>query len=207
LLLCELINLVEPGNDEGHCFICGRETKHGWRETPSSAFTAWAQIYAGDVICEHCRPLLKNRSFRLRSWIATGEAVHFMADENRDWMWEAFIEPPSPPFAWYITVGRQKQGWISIMRYVNESPDGGRYWIGTDFTDKPVLMEITWARQAQPLIAELRSRKLPKTAIKDGAYSPSHYRRAIEEGWEELLERAREYAGDPRWEVMVHVAR
>jgi hypothetical protein len=202
MLLTELLQLSEPGTVPGLCYVCGQETETGWKEAPSAVFTAWAAVYAGEVMCERCRPLVKRGEFRHRSWVATSEGVRFTASGDRSFLWEALLHPPSPPFAIYLTRAGQKQGALGLIHYVSDSCR--QFWVGTDWVDRPVLLEESWVRDQGHLVARLRERKVPKGVLVDGGFSPAHYKHAMEEGWLEDLELARSLAGDPRWEVIVY---
>lgn len=191
----------EPGSVAGRCYVCGVETQTGWAEAPSDNFTAWSQIYRGSVMCEACRPIFKDRRFRQRSWVASRDGVEFSSKEDPSLIWRALLAPPEPPFAIYVTAGGQKQGWISLGIYPSTSRS--RYWVGTDWTDKPVLMDAAWVSAASPLLERMRGRKVAKAALIDGQFSSGTWERAMREGWEGDLTEALERAGDTRWEVCV----
>lgn len=202
--LTELVGLSDPGSDAGRCYLCGRDTDRGHREPPSDAFTAWATVYSGSVLCERCYPVLHDRRFRARSWLATAAGVRFTEPgEDRRWLLETLLDPPEPPFALYLTRAGKKQGWISLVRYVSTSRE--RYWVGTDWLDRPVNLCRSWVHAVAPLVGELRRRRVPRTALVTGVFPPAVWKRAYREGWTRDLERAARLAGDPRWEVIVHV--
>lgn len=190
-----------PGTHHGTCYVCGRQTEHGWAEAPSDNFTAWSQIYRGTVMCERCRPIFKDRRFRQRSWVATTTGVQFADPEHRTLLWDTLREPPDPPFCVYVTAGGQKQGWISLGIYPSTSRD--RYWVGTDWTDRPILIERAWVHDQAPLLDRMRERKTPKQVLLDGQFSSGSWDRAIREGWTDDIEAVLARVGDPRWEVVV----
>jgi hypothetical protein len=193
-----------PGTVRGICYLCGGATDAGYAEPPSDNFTAWASCYGGAVLCPLCRAVLHDRRFRATSWLATTAGVRFATRDDRLWLWQALVDPPAPPFALYITRGAQKQGWLTLTRYVSTSQ--AHYWVGTDWTDRPVPCAQPWMVQHALLVTRLRERGLSKTALCDGAYTMKHYERAIAEGWRPDLDAARALAGDPRWQVLVHVS-
>lgn len=190
-----------PGQDSGTCYVCGRVTEHGWAEAPSDNFTAWSQIYRGSVMCDQCRPVFKDRRFRQRSWLASPRGVEFADKERPTLLWDALLDPPEPPWTCYVTAGGQKQGWISLGLYVSTSRE--RYWVGTDWTDRPILLDRSWVRDQGPLLDRMRERKTPKQVLVDGQFSSGSWDRAMREGWESDIEAVRARIGDPRWEVVV----
>jgi len=203
LTLTRLIGTNEPGNHAGRCYLCGEETATGHREPPSDAFTAWASVYGGSVLCGHCYAVLHDRRFRARSWLATQQGVRFAeSGEGRSWLRDALISPPEPPFALYLTRAGKKQGWISLIRYVSQSRD--RFWVGTDWLDRPVQIDRAWVITQLPLLDRLAAHKVGKTALMEGIFSPTVWKRAIREGWTSDLQEAQVLAGDPRWEVVVY---
>ncbi len=202
MLLTELLQLHEPGPDSGMCYICGTQTESGWAQAPSEAFTAWASVYGGNVMCPACRPLVKRGEFRHRSWLATQAGVEFTEKGKREFIWQALLSPPEPPFAIYLTRAGQKQGALGLLRYVSESQE--RYWVGVEWLDRPVLMEREVAIAHAELVEKLRARKLPKAVLLSGQYGANHYKRALEEDWIEDLDEARRWVGNPQWEVIIH---
>lgn len=189
------------GTDSGICYVCGRITDTGWEEAPSDNFTAWSQIYRGTVMCEECRPIFKDRQMRMRSWCLSRAGCELQTKDNPGMIWAYLLEPPEPPYAIYVTQGGQKQGWISLGRYVSTSRVS--YWVGTDWTDRPVRMTVAHVRELAPLLARMRERKTPKQVLLDGQFSSGAYERAMREGWEEDIMLCRDQVGDPRWEVAV----
>jgi hypothetical protein len=201
LTVSRLIGQAMPGRDAGQCRICATATERGWREAPSDSFTAWAQLYVGDVICEYCWALLKDRRFRARSWWAAEGQVRFV-EGDRAWFWTALQRPPSVPFAVYVTAGHQKQGWICGARYVAQSAD--RYPVMTDWLDRPVWLDRAYLAAHGPLLARLRALGLSRTALLAGP-RPALMARALRDGWAGMLDDLERVRHDPRWEVCVHV--
>jgi hypothetical protein len=192
---------AQPGVDSGVCYVCGRHTDTGWEESPSENFTAWSQVYRGTVMCEWCRPIFKNRQFRQRSWVACRTGVQFADAEHRTLIWDTLCEPPEPPYCVYITAGGQKQGWIVLGRYPSTSRE--RFWVGTDWTDRPVLIERAWVHEQAPLLDRMRERKTPKQVLLDGQFSSGAWSKAMAEGWTDDIEAVLSRVGNPRWEVVV----
>lgn len=200
LTVSRLVGVAELGSRAGRCRICAEVTTQGWAEVPSDTFTAWQQLYAGDVICEYCWAMLKDRRFRSRSWWATRDGLRFV-DGDRSWWWWWLREPPEPPFACYLTAGRQKQGWVAGVRYVATSRD--RYPVLTDWTDRPVWMSRSWLADVAPLADRLRQRGLSRPALRAGP-SPRVVLRAHAEGWDTDLRALEAHLRDPRWEVCAY---
>ena len=190
-----------PGSDHGTCYVCGRQTDRGWAEAPSDNFTAWSQIYQGRVMCEHCRPVFKDRQFRQRSWVASPVGIQFASKDTPTLLWDTMRDPPNPPFVVYITAGGQKQGWIVLGRYPSTSRE--RFWVGTDWTDRPVLIERAWVHEQAALLGRMRERKTPKQVLLDGQFSSGAWSKAMAEGWTDDIEAVLSRVGNPRWEVVV----
>lgn len=205
MTLGELAGLSTPGEDEGRCYICGQETQCGHRMKPSDAFTAWAQCAEGDVMCEHCHPLIRTPDFRRRSWLVTSGNIHFATKDDREWIWPMLLDPPEPPFALYVTKSYKKQGHLTLVNYVSTSRT--HFWIGADFADRAIAADLQQLREWAPIIEFLREQKMPKAALTTGEFGPHHYKKAIEGGWVDMVNAARNIAGNPAWEVLVHVAR
>ncbi|MCS7256333.1 MAG: hypothetical protein NZ562_06880, partial [Thermomicrobium sp.] len=179
--------------------------ERGHAGAPSDNFTAWAAVYAGSVLCEYCRPLLRDRRFRSRSWLATPGHVRFVEPgEDRSWLRDALLDPPDPPFALYLTRNGQKHGWLSLQRYVSQSRD--RFWVGTDWSDRPVYCDRLWLRQQVVLLDRLAERGVSRGQLLEGRFAPNVWKRAIAEAWTSDLEAAQRLAGDPQWEVLVYAA-
>jgi hypothetical protein len=195
-----LIGLSQPGTASGRCAICAGLTRAGWRQSPSDTFTAWAQLYAGEVICEYCWALLKDRRVRAHSWLATPGHIRFV-EGDRSWFWDALQAPPEGPFAIYVTVGRQKQGWVAGARYVAQSRE--RYPVMTDWLDRPLWMDRAYVVDHAPLLARLRARGLSRRALLEGP-GPVIFARALREGWSSDLAAVLLSRRDPRWEVCVY---
>jgi len=201
----QLIGLAEPGSVVGRCYLCGQETNAGHPGAPSDSFTAWSSVYAGSVICEYCWPLIHDRRFRSRSWLATPGQVRFVEPgEDRSWLRDVLLDPPAPPFALYLTRNGKKQGWIPLLRYVSHSRD--RFWVGTDWTDRPVYCDRLWLAQHVVLLDRLADRGVPRTQMLFGHFAPRVWRAAIQDGWTSDLEAVQQLAGDPQWEVLVYAA-
>lgn len=199
--LTDLLNLAVSGPDAGTCYLCGRATGQGHAEAPSSSFTAWAQCFDGDVLCAACYGAIKKPSVRLNSWLATSGGVRFRTKEDKGWMWGALLSPPEPPFAIYMTRGGQKQGWITAIWRVSMSRQ--RFWVATDWLERPIQVERDWIHEQAPLLLRLRERKVSKDALRSGLFSIPAWPKALQDGWESDLRAAGQFAHDARWEVMV----
>ena len=194
----------DPGHDAGTCYICGLATATGQRRAPSDTFTAWALCAQGDVLCPDCAACLQHRPVRFRPWLVTADHFRTVHKEDKGWLWEALMEPPEPPFAFYFTIGGQKQGWISGVRQIATSRDS--YPVLTDWTDRPVLLRRADRERFAPLILALRAHGVSKRALQSCDFSAALWSKAIKEGWDRALRQALPFAGDPRWQIMVYAS-
>jgi hypothetical protein len=202
MTLGELLNQPQPGTDAGTCYICGRETEHGYREPPSSSFTAFSSCYAGDVHCEYCRSVLKDRHCRFYSWVLTPDGLRLRDASDRGLLWRTLQDPPAGPWAAYQTNSGQKQGWIGIADGVNESRT--TYRVAVDWLDNAVLVSQGYVQEHAPVIDALRSVQVTLDSLRSGSWSMLDYRRALDAGLEQQYLTAYRQAGNPQWEVMVN---
>lgn len=191
-----------PGTDIGTCYICGSATSAGYRQRPSQAFTAWASCVAGDVICAECWICLQDRRVRSASWLVTADAWTLLTKDTPAVIWEALMNPPHDEYGVYLTRGRQKQGWIVNAGASCRSRQ--RILLATDWVDTPVILDAPYRDEVAPLLIRLRSRNVPKQHMIASEGEVGWEVKATREGWVSDLNAARHYAGDPRWEVMVH---
>lgn len=190
-----------PGEVSGRCTLCGASTDTGYNMPFSEKFTQYSTLYDGDCVCQYCYAFLKEQGFRRRSWVATESTVVFL---KRSELMHYLLTPPNPPFAIYITQSGQRMGWLSNIRAVSYSQQ--RFYILTDFVDTVFVNDIKAVHVRAKLVTQLRERKVPKGQLRTGEYSMSTYKKAMNGGWENLLDIAREYAGEQLWEVLVYVA-
>ena len=191
---------AEMGDIEGRCIICGQETQAGFKPKMGGNFTRHYTLCGGEAICPHCHALMAEPRFRRASWVAMQEGVTF---GKRSEIAPYLFDPPQPPFFIYISRAGQKQGWLPAMRLVAHSRN--LYSIATDWLEAPIQVERLRAVTLRDLASDLREQKVTKTELKTGQYSMRTWRRAMEEGWRELLTQARSLAKDPLWEVIVDV--
>lgn len=190
------------GDTPGVCYLCGDPTDLGTPGPPSSGFTSWSQCYAGEVLCPVCFGAMRTTDLRRRSWLVTADGMRTVTKDDRGWILDVLCDPPDSPWAAYLASAGQKQGWVSLMHRVNLSRD--RYWVGVEWLDRPVNMDRRWVTDLEPTLTRLRERKIPKQSLRDGAYSPNNWAKAVAEGWEGDLRTATQLARDPRWEVIVN---
>jgi hypothetical protein len=127
-----------------------------------------------------------------------------LTKETRGEFYGMLLEPPEPPFAVYVTRGGQKQGHIGLINYVSFSR--GRYYIGSDWQDRPFIVSQDELLGFDPLIRFLREEKVSKEALRTGGFTMKQWERAMKGGYEDKLRAAQGNAGSFAWEVMVHVA-
>lgn len=190
------------GATAGTCYVCGVRTETGHRGKPSGSFTAWAACVEGDVLCADCWACLRDRRVRGASWLVTEAALTLLTKDNPRVIWDALLDPPAGPYGIYLTRGRQKQGWIVAAGAANRSR--ARIVVATDWVDAPVTIDGATRDAMAPLLLRLRARQAPKAVLADAGGSFPWQAKATKEGWAADLDAARRYAGDPRWEVMVH---
>jgi len=204
--MTRLTDLLSPSPVEvprwtcaGTCYVCGLEVAEGLRRKPSAEFTAWAQVYGGDVVCLKCYSALKWPVLRRNSWaIIDGELVLARGGVV---LLDLMLQRPSPPTAWYVTRQKQKQGWLSLVWRVSTSRS--RLWVATDWADRAIAVEVDWVERMMPLLKALRERKVSRRALREGHFSPATWDKAIRQGWEAYLDAAAALTGNPQWEVMV----
>lgn len=107
--------------------------------------------------------------------------------EGKSWIREVLLDPPEPPFALYLTRGGKRQGWLTLIRYVSWSRE--RYWVGTDWLERPVQLDRCWVHQVAPLAARLRERKVPVASMLSGSFPPHVWKQALRGGWTSPLYR------------------
>ncbi|CAI1494226.1 conserved protein of unknown function (plasmid) [Thermococcus nautili] len=187
-----LSDLLQPekGDKAGVCVVCGRETKHGHSIPFSEKFTNWPQLQAGEVICEHCYPLVKNQDFRRHSWVLSKEGVRFL---KRDEVLDVLLNPPEPPFGIYVTKTRKKQGFLRLVTRTNYSRS--RYFIAFDdeliFVDRAVLKEMVEVGRKALELGFTKTELLSGPKIAHRVYS-------------DIVKKIEEFRGNPLWEVVVY---
>jgi len=189
------------GNKRGYCCICGEKTNKGHDVPFSNNFTGYSFLTHGDCVCPYCFTFFKNQNFRKKCWIATEKEVLFLKRQECE---KYLLFPPDPPFAIYITQSHQRQGWLSGLQFVSFEKE--RFYILTDFVDV-VFANLEWIKKIHFLIEKLRERKVGKEQLRAGEFSMYIYKKAIQQGWDDLLEEAKKYAKQPLWEVMLYVAK
>jgi hypothetical protein len=192
---------ARPGPDAGVCYVCGRAAVAGHRRPPSDLFTAWASCRAGDVLCAACLTCIADRRVRQRSWLVTADAFRPLTPNDKGWLWGALLSPPAPPYAFYTTRGGQKQGWLTLVDRVSRDATPV---VGTDWTERPVVLDRAAREAIAPLLLSLRANEVSKRELLSGAPHVKTWTRAMDEGWEATLRKGMRWAGDPRWEVMVY---
>lgn len=191
-----------PGPDAGDCSVCGRSTEQGHRREPSESFNAWDIVRAREAFfCEWCWAMLKHRPFRLHSWLVRESCAEFFPGPELHRLGHLLLDPPLP-CAVYLTRGHRKQLWVALGRRVSVDPR--RLWVATDWTGV-VLVDVTDGGPLE-LAERLLAHGVRRSTLVSGAPTADEWRRAITEGWRGDLEAALRRAGDPRWEVWVHVA-
>lgn len=197
LTLPRLVARPIAGDTTGTCYVCGSTTEHGHRKTMA---VNQALLYAGDVVCPLCLPLVTDRAFRSTSWLAT--ATDITHGKLRD-IGQAILAPPAPPFFIYLTKGGHRIGWLSMLNRVSTSQE--TFFVSCDFIQNPVLVRRPQAQELHALLAELREEKVTKAELRTGVYYGATYERAIKGRWLNGLRMAQALAHNPVWEVLTYV--
>jgi len=197
--LGELLPWRLAGDRAGRCVACGMDTTSGTPAQLPDTFTTAYKLYAGSVLCPHCAPLFREKSLRTHSWMAS--QAEFLYLGRTEWL-TALLEPPEPPFAIYLTLGRQKYGFLPLIRRVSTSRE--RYWLGTDWNESALLICRERLIDFLSLAKQLREHGVPKAQMLSAQFAPTTVAKALKEGWKALLGDAEQLRGDPHWEVMVY---
>ena len=193
------IKSPKPGDQKGFCCVCGKETDVGYKFSLSENFTGFSYLKFGNLLCPYCYTFMKNQNFRKRCWLVTEKEIVFLKKSE---CLPHILNPPEIPFAFYITKSFKKQGFLSGLQYVNFNWD--RYYILTDFADI-VFVELEIAKEMDSLIKFLREKKVSKNQLITGDYGMFSYKKAINGGWEDKIEKSKKYAREPLWEVLCYV--
>ena len=190
------------GDIIGDCVVCGNSTNEGIsiKKSFSGKFTRNYNLCYGDCVCPFCFEFLKNSDFRKKSWVATKDKVIFgKRAEIRTYI----FNPPKKEFVIYITKTGKRQGWLDGIHYINYTSE--RFYILTDFAGA-IYANRDEAIEMYEVVKLLRSHKISKTQIITGEFKVYTYKKAIQDGYEDLLKKVKKYIGNPLWEVIVYVA-
>jgi len=188
------------GKIKGVCSACGQNTENGFPFPFSENFTGFSYLFHGNCFCPYCYGFFKDPRFRKRSWLATEKEVKFL--KRLDCRLN-LLDLPEPPFAFYITKAYHRQGWLSGLRCENFSRE--KFYLLTDFVGT-ILIESKDIFQMYEIIEFLRGKKISKTKLLTGGFSIFDFRRAINEGWQDFIEKAKAQVKKPLWEVMIYVS-
>ena len=193
LCLSDFFTPSKEGSINGICIVCGRKTDRGLKVDFSDNFTNWNLLQVGDCICPQCYELARNQVYRRKSWIATKEGITFI--QRKDFL-NVLLSPPDPPFGIYLTRTYQKQGFFLIINHVNYSRK--KFFVA--FDDQLLTIDRKKLQEMTTIARELRAHKVKKEELRTGIFSPNTYARVSLD----LLEKARNFAGDPIWELVVY---
>jgi hypothetical protein len=198
------LRLLPPllGSAVVRCRICGLETERGWAVAPSEAFNAWDIVRSGEPgFCEWCWALLKDPRTRKQSWLGRPGEIRFFGGAELAGL-ATWLRAPELPAVVSLTAGHRKVRWVVLGQRVSTSPSA--LWVATDWAG-PVLLDAT-DRAPLDLAERLLARGVRRTTLRSGQPTAKEWADAIAGGWRDELVRACERAGDPSWEVWVHVA-
>jgi hypothetical protein len=198
------LRLLPPllGRDQCRCLICTIETDQGWVRAPSEAFNAWDIVRAETgAFCEWCWALLKDPRTRKSSWIGRPGRIEFYDGAHLAEI-ATWLRSPELPAVVSLTISHRRVRWLTLGQRVSVSPT--TVWVATDWIG-PVLLDTT-DQEPLALAERLLARGVRRTTLRTGQPTPREWADALAGGWQDDLESARHHAGDPRWEVWVHVA-
>lgn len=188
------------GKVSGECVLCGIKTENGFPVKFSDNFTAYSELTYGNVLCPHCEAFFRDQNFRRKSWILTPDEIRFVKrEEIPDFL---LAEQKPIPFVIYVNSTGQRQGWLKGFKTVNFSSN--QFFIHTDFAGC-VFTTYDEVVQKFQIARELREKKVSKTELKTGEFTMHTYKRAIEGGWEKILQTAKNFVSQPIWEVIIYV--
>jgi|GEM_PF-1573789 len=201
-----LLGRPVPGGEAGTCQVCGLATERGHPARFSDNFTQGSLLYAGDVICEYCLPLVKTPDFRRRSWVITPGAVRF--GKLRE-IGRLVYDPPDPPFALYLTTAGKRYGFLGGDAVHAVATSRRVFPVLTDLTTGPVYVWADEAREMAALVRDLLAAGVPRKALMEGLRDMGSVDRLLRSGLPpgETVRRVRWYAQSPAWEIVCLTAR
>jgi hypothetical protein len=124
--LAQSCGIGVPGDQHGHCTICGRFVADGHPARFSDVFTSWQhlQAFTDAVLCPPCHEMLTNPLWRRANWLLSLSGVEWL---QRSDIRNVVYSPPSPPYALYTTSTFKKHGWILLQQQVNTEPSFTRW--------------------------------------------------------------------------------
>lgn len=185
---------------EGICCLCGKETVTGFKKKFGGNFTAGPEVSSGDVICEHCNPLIKmSNELRRSMWLVTeSEFKKFKKQEAKD----VVLNLPDEPFYLYLTNTWQKVGWVKMLNRTNRDKNG-LICCCVDYDTYFVELEVV--KELLCFIEDLRELKIPKKELELGELSMHHYKKLDDP--RETAKKLKNYAGNPVWKLCVYLNR
>ena len=187
----------EKGKIKGKCVFCAENTEFGFEKEFSGSFTGYTNLYAGDCICEYCNAFFRDQGYRKHSFIATEEDVFFI---KRIEITDFLLDPPDPPFFFYVSYTYQKQGWLGNFDKVNYSKK--KFFICTE--NNIVYADIKDTKKYIETAKNLRECKIAKKDMLSGNLSVNSLKKLEEQNKIYLKQKIEEIENRRLWEVIVY---
>lgn len=185
---------------KGICCFCAHEKKgYAANKVLAKEFTQYQalELY-GTIICDDCCKLYKTRAIRNKHWIVTSSSLQFL---QRSQIKEILLNPPSGPWAIYITESHKRHGWIRGLATVNHSKTNFTI-IHEDFLCDATLSKVTLLIDH---IESLLKHGLSKTQIR-GNGSPMTYNKLMEHESSYLsYYKIKPYQTTPLFQVILYI--
>lgn len=174
------------------CVLCGGEGSIKFK--PSSSFTSWDLLGAGNSLCNQCAGFFSNQTYRRKSWTWSEGTTQFCKPKE---ILPRLLSPPEPPFYVYITSSGKKQTYLKLFRKGPNMNKNG-FWIGEEdlgllHVHPEAVKEFElFARDAYEKLGEKKWKLLHGAPVED---------------WKdkELCERIELLKGDPLWQIVVRL--
>jgi len=100
----------------GICSICGkRKGIHPLKV--SDDFVSYSELYPGEVVCDACNKLLRDKQYRKSHWILTGDEVKTL---DKGELLKVLEDPPTNSLIYIKSAGR-KYGFLHALRFTSTS--------------------------------------------------------------------------------------
>lgn len=148
----------KKGDLEGNCVFCGIHNEEGFPVKLPKTFMSYQFLQVGSIICPYCKHMLETPEYRRKSWLVGSEFKFLERKEVLGFI----LDPPEPPFAFYVTRTGKKHGWIPmILKGVNYSKQ--HFFVG--FDESLVLIEHGFFVELVSKLEELREKGVTKAEL------------------------------------------
>lgn len=136
-----------------------------------------------------------SQEYRRTMWLVTPEEwIPFKKKEGK----KILISKKTTPFALYFTKTWKKQGWVSLMNYINESND--HFYVGFDYD--VILVDREKLEEDFILIDYLRKLKISKEEIKTGHFKSKSVNKINDVN---IIKKVLNKANSSLWELEVYL--